>query len=222
MNSICYFNSLVQCLLSSKSFINFMKDYSIFQYSDKEDFTTQLINLINKNEPNQSPSEYFLHMLDYFKFEPIAEYVYTINRKCTNCNKVTQSTDKTYSILINDIKEFFESREILHDLSCDNCKIKTDFEQHRFLSIIPPLITMSLNKYFEKSSIMYPYFFSINGITYDLIGTIDHYGVLGCGHYVSRVMRDNKAYLTDDMNITPIEKIECLNETYMLFYERRN
>jgi ubiquitin C-terminal hydrolase len=213
----------MQCLLSSKSFVDFTRVIPIFNGYENENFTTNLLNFIGKNMPNQSPSEYFLYMIEHFKLEQLVEYVYNINRKCKNCDTANTTTDKTYNILINNIKDFFESREILENIFCDKCKTKTQFEQHRYLSVIPPLISISLNKYFDKFLLQYPWFFIINDIRYNLIGVIDHYGELNAGHYVSRVKRNNNLYLTDDKNISQLQQeiIEPLKETYMLFYERQ-
>ena len=97
--AICYFNSLIQCLLSSKNFLDFI-------LNDKEDpmfgdflknivndswdmvFTTRLLQKHNKHnivEGNQSSSEYFIFLVDFLKLENIFECHHIIQSTCKNC-----------------------------------------------------------------------------------------------------------------------------------------
>ena len=72
-----------------------------------------------------------------------------------------------------------------------------------------------------KKNINYPHSFKSTEIEYKLIGTVDHFGVLGGGHYISRVQRKNGKFLIDDYNVSKLDDdIKPISETYMAFYER--
>jgi hypothetical protein len=86
-------------------FINFIKKYKIFERVDDPHFTTHLLQELGKNESNQSPSEYFLYMIDHFKLEEIVEYTYTLKRVCLNCKHTSTTTDKSCTFLVNKIEE---------------------------------------------------------------------------------------------------------------------
>ena len=81
--SICYFNSLIQSLLSCSSFLSFIcKDqqdsifylffkFIVFEQKWDPYFTTKLLHSMNTFEPNQSSSEYFLKLCDFFKMDDL-------------------------------------------------------------------------------------------------------------------------------------------------------
>ena len=68
--------------------------------------------------------------------------------------------------------------------------------------------------------ISYPYSFSNDDVEYKLIGSVEHYGVLGAGHYTARVNRNDRLYLADDSRVSEINDLSPKQETYMVFYER--
>lgn len=230
--SICYFNALLQCLLSSKTFlkyvIEFQKNDFFLQFfraitNDQWDiiFTTRLLQLYNMVQPNQSSSEYFIFLVDLLHLEPIFEITHKLSMQCQACGFLKYSTDKSYNPLIDrEFLEFFKSEETLDQVKCDGCKTNQNMKRTRTIEGIPPVLGFSLNKYFNKRSIHYPPGFRIDNVQYRLIGTIEHYGVLGAGHYVARYNRDNQCALADDGRVMPIEKIEPTENTYMVFYER--
>jgi len=230
--AICYFNSLIQCVLSSTNFIKFILDdkkeplFTEFLKNITEDnwdmiFTTKLLRNHNIIQGNQSSSEYFIFMIDLLKLEDIFECHHKLISKCVNCGFIKESKDITYNTLINnDIKEFFHYTETIENVNCDNCKIKSDIQRKRIVEGIPPVIVLSFNKYFGKKNVYYPEFFSNDEVSYRLVGTVEHFGVLGAGHYISRISRGEKYYLIDDSRTSEIKDIRPTPETYMIFYER--
>ena len=230
--AICYFNSLVQCLLSSKNFLRYIlyeKPIPIFNeflkhiVNDQWDmiFTTRVLQNYQIMASNQSSSEYFLFLVDLLKLEEIFECQYKLISVCENCGFRKESKDITYNILVdNDFTEFFNYNEKLDGVMCDSCKTKSDVKRKRVVSSLPPIIAISFNKYFGKKEISYPSSFKIEGVEYRLIGTIEHYGVLGAGHYISRFFRNDQYYLGDDSRVFNIQSISPTSDTYMVFYER--
>lgn len=230
--SICYFNSLIQCLLSSKNFLDFI-------LNDKEDpmfteflksivndswdmvFTTRVLQKHNIVQGNQSSSEYFILLIDLLKLENIFECHHIIRSTCKNCGHQKEIKDISYCTLINeDVREFFKYDDTVDNVNCDNCKVKSSQLRTRLINGIPPIIVFSFNKYFGKKMINYPPYFSNKDVEYRLIGTVEHFGVLGAGHYISRINRNGKYYIANDSRVSEIPDMNPLSETYMTFYER--
>ena len=233
--SICYFNSLVQCLLSSKNFLQFIlhheNDYNLFRpflkhiAEDKWDqiFTTRLLHHCNMVNPNQSSSEYFIHLIDLLKLERLFEYSHIIKTICDTCHTEIQKKDVSCSLLINDnFDEFFEFDEKIDNFNCEKCKIKTSVKQYKTIETISDVVVVCLNKYFGKKMISYPPSFTFTSDRYRLVGTIEHIGELQGGHYVSRCSRNEKTILVDDSRVMEISdnNITPVVETYMVFYEK--
>lgn len=231
--SICYFNSLIQCLLSSEHFIRFVSNHPLFNDFFRhimEDqwnatFTTSLLHSIGNFQPNQSSSEYFLYLLDYLKWEDLFECKHVIQTVCMACQHKKEKQDVSYNPFIeSSFSEFIQYECTLENVLCDGCKQKTNFSKKQVLHKISNLIVLSLNKYFMKKLIEYPSVIQVgNNVKYRLIGTIEHLGVLGGGHYIARVRRGDEFYIVDDMRVTQINEetfTKCVAETYMIFYER--
>lgn len=230
--SICYFNSLIQCLLSSKNFLQFIlndkKDPMFTEFlenitNDSWDmvFTTRLLQQHNIVQGNQSSSEYFIFLVDLLKLENIFECHHKIMSECLNCGFYKESKDISYCTLINDnIKEFFTYDEQVENVKCDRCNVKSNQNRRKVIYGIPPIIVLSFNKYFGKKLTDYPSSFSNNEVEYKLVGSVEHFGVLGAGHYVSRINRNDNLYLADDSRVSEINDFSPRPETYMVFYER--
>ena len=228
--AICYFNSLIQCLISSKHFLYAMlsdkcpifKDFLINITNDRWDmlFTTNLLRQYNIIQGNQSSSEYFLMLIDLLKLENLFECEHRIITTCDNCKQTKESTDISYNILIdNNIEEFFKSEEKVEQVNCDFCHVKSNMERKKLINKMPPIIGISFNKYFGKKHIPYPVAIKSPDFEYSLIGTVEHMGMLGAGHYTSRFMRNGECYLADDSNTRQISELNPVPETYMIFYE---
>jgi ubiquitin C-terminal hydrolase len=252
--SICYFNALMQCLLSSKFFQRSARDSGdlLFQQffeslkNNKWDnyFTTKFLeSMPGGRQPNQSSSEYLLLVIEKLKIDPLFEYIHHVKRLCMSCGHVSETTDKSSDLLLNkNILEFFEHTENIDDVICDNCKTKVTIKQDRYLRSIPPLIVMSLNKYFGKTPFYYPAYFKIDiptgkayeghklpgeetsFVEYTLVATLDHIGGLGGGHYVSRILRSlpdgELSFSVNDSETAQIQGLDCVDNSYMIFYEK--
>ena len=263
INSICYFNALIQCLLSSHFFRSYAIDSGNLLINDffnnlnqgKWDnfFTTRFLeSMPGENKSNQSSSEYFLQLIEKLKMDKLFEYHHLAKRTCQVCGSISEDMDKTTNLLLNNnIMELFEYSEIINDVICNKCKQRVDMKQERNLRSVSPVMVISLNKYFEKTKFYYPPYFKIdipsgrvsehrktpedtNTLEYTLIATLDHFGGLGGGHYVARVLRDGvfsaqgvaegkNSFVINDSIVSLIggKELECVYNSYMLFYERK-
>jgi ubiquitin C-terminal hydrolase len=184
-------------------------------------FTTRLLQKHNIVQANQSSSEYFIFLVDLLKLENIFECHHNIISKCRGCGYKKEIKDITYCTLINEnIKEFFRFEESIEGVNCDHCKVKETVDRVKLINGIPPIIVLSFNKYFGKKMIHYPASFKNDEVEYKLVGSIEHFGVLGSGHYVSRIFRNGEHYLADDSRLSKINEHSPMPETYMVFYER--
>ena len=245
--SICYFNSLVQCLISSSFFLRFVleKDkesqerneiFTSFLTNITNDqwntnFTTQLLYYVKNFQPNQSASEYFIFLVDRLGWEKLFECQYKITTKCNDCGFTKVKDDLSYNVLVNMFTDFIETETMLERVMCDGCHLKTNFTEKRKIYAVSDMIVLSLNKYFHKHLIPYPKTFKLGDYRFRLAGSLEHFGVLGAGHYNCRVKRDDidnenkveKYYMMDDGKVSEIDGEifeRPLNETYMIFYER--
>ena len=238
--AICYFNSLLQCILSSTNFLRFIlsdnrdgRFLSFFQNICNDlwnaGFTTELLQSIGNFQPNQSSSEYFLMIMDALKWERLFECRHQQTNECKSCGHKNVTSDISYNVLINDsLDEFMKTECQLDNVMCDGCKTKTTYTQQQQVQSLSPVIVLSLNKYLGKKMIQYPPMLKFGDTaSYVLVGTIEHFGGLNGGHYISRVRRFEERtasyYIIDDMKTIPISEetfYKSVPETYMLFYER--
>ena len=235
--AICYFNALLQCLLSSSRFLTFTtastERYSqLFHkfYNDIEHdqwnitFSTLLLQTLQQFHPNQSSSEYFLALMDHMKWDSLFECRYRLLTRCEACGNTKESSDISYNLFINQtFSELFATECVLDGVLCDGCHQKTQMRQSRSLSHIPDVVSISLNKYMEKRIIDYPVEFTAESGHYRLVGAVDHFGMLMGGHYAARVQREESYFLIDDERVHPIPLDlfqRVMPETYMIFYER--
>jgi ubiquitin C-terminal hydrolase len=234
--AICYFNSLIQCILSSNHFLKFIinhdNPYNLFKEflhfifnEEKWDllFTTRLLILCKMINPNQSSSEYFVYMVDLLKLEPLFECVYQDQYICHSCSNVITKKDISYCPLINDhFNEFFEHSEEIENYNCEKCKKRQTISHKKSLQELSNMVVVCLNKYFGKKMIDYPSSFILNHQKYSVIGTVEHIGTLNGGHYMCRVKRDTTIYIANDTAVHQIEEVGMnpVLETYMVFYEK--
>lgn len=244
--AICYFNALIQCLLSSTRFIEFSltldeKNHKNTVFIDffrhivndmwNVMFTTKLLIELNGFNPNQSSSEYFIKIVDELMLEKLFECKYQIRMKCMKCGFEKVTTDVTYNVLVDkSFDELFHTESQLENVLCDGCKQKTLYSEERRLNDVSNMIVVSFNKYFGKHLISYPTSFKMNEHLYEMTGTVEHFGVLNAGHYVARTTRldadenRDKHYIFDDERVVEIDEdtfSKSMQETYMIFYQKK-
>jgi ubiquitin C-terminal hydrolase len=232
--AICYFNALIQSLLSSTHFLRFVLSqetqppslfilfFSFIVNEKKWDpfFTSKLLHVMGDFAPNQSSSEYFLKLCEYAKLDDLFKTKTETTTTCKECGKESKVMDiATYFVIDNDLSEFCETTRETEGFNCDQCKKKVTVKIVSQLREPSAVMVISFNKYFEKKNIPYPSGFDIGDYKYKLISTIEHVGVLQGGHYYCRTNRNNQLLKIDDNSISPIGGLESTENTYMAFYE---
>lgn len=276
--SICYFNSLIQSLLSLKSFVKFISEnqeknvftkmfYDFLNSQQKNTyFTTMLLQEILKGIKNkedffgqQSSLEFMTILIDMMGIEQLFEMNYCIETTCESCKNVSKKTDKTiiHNIFFihgktNLLQEISYTKENIDSYLCDMCNkdkdnknIRTKATVERFLTKIPDVISISFaNKYTGQiCPLFYPMNFGICSSNnsnekdekdekdekeevvekkekYVLLSTIEHFGSINSGHYMSRVKRGNDYFITNDFAINKLDNMNISNISYIIFYEK--
>lgn len=234
--SICYFNSLIQSLLSCPSFLSFIckeRTDSIFfiffkliVFEQRWDpyFTTKLLQSMNTFEPNQSSSEYFLKLCDFLKLDDLFQNkteTVTICSECKNENKIIDIS--VYIVIDQHINECIETTRTIEGYQCDSCKKKVNATIISKLKETNDILIFTFNKYFQKNHIEYPLELPLElnlESNYKLVSTIEHHGVLNAGHYFSRSVRKDGIFQCDDNNVQPISNLDSGINTYMIFYQK--
>lgn len=245
-SSICYFNSLLQALLSLQLVQKYLRVYHpvIVHHTNKLDFSFQLLQQLHtslgiSSSGQESSTEYFHFLVEFldktgeFRGQSstlnggtlynLLSYTYLYQRQCTNCGKVSKKTEPTTCMMIEkNMAELFEYSETIENFLCEECKQKSTLRSTRHLERLGDVIILSLNKYVPTgSSVDYPDYFIVEGNRrYNLLATVEHYGSIESGgHYASRVKRGNKYYKIDDLTVMELPGLGRETSTYMLFYE---
>ena len=271
IGAICWFNSMLQLLISSKYIIKSILD------DNKENKNKLLIEFQNflicytSNSLTQNNSIKLLHVflhevkekhpksvLNYLTQQSASEgmtfFLDMLNSKSLN-NILTHITEE--SIICKQTKEVISSKKNVNNqfmlfntndlikrglpdtILCSQDNLEEDFVPENYkkdinkqykrvyiLKYIPEVIIISLNKYIQKNNIILPEVFKIphvNGsdMIYNKKAEIDHLGVLGGGHYISRVLRQDKVFLFND-NIYSDSELKTNRNTYITLYELKN
>ena len=140
---------------------------------------------------------------------------------------------------IYDCLELFTQKEILKDILCENCNIKTTFTKELKIERLPEylFIVFKRFKYISKYStkieniISFPfenveldkYLMQKNkkNKRYDLYGIINHRGTLLQGHYYCDIKKGNKWIRYDDSFVEEDTDINISN-VYILVYKSNN
>jgi len=170
---------------------------------------------------------YLLDMLNlddkYKQLNRLLNIGVTTTTICNHCQHSNSRTDHNNALVIDNISNLIEERITLNDYTCDKCKTVGNTTSIKRLSELNAgVILVFQTKYVDRSqAINYPLGFEINGTdgtskaSYKAIGQIHHTG----GHYYATCIRNDKAYIIDDLNV----KESTLNVTpnvTIVMYER--
>ena len=171
------------------------------------------------------------------KPHPLFDGKYNTEVKCKECKKKS-ITKTTFNVLTVDVYpkfakslEMFQSSEQIEPgaYECEFCKKKVDASKRFILKKWPEVGIFHLSRFsahsrFAKRNdlVQFPYLFKLsNSIKYELIGVVNHMGVLGGGHYNAYVKRDNEWYLADDSRYMKVSKDKVVSQSaYILFYRQ--
>lgn len=232
-NSVCYLNSLFQCLISCPSFISHLSrrnsneklKFIVNCYINRDQsIVSKLINETNPDEEQHCVHEAFHYIIDKYNLENMFEMTFTEILVCTSCTKIIErKRDK--QIIYNHFEEKDLSSDLIEksfspvrDFNCSRCHKKTLIIIKRFLTELPKILVVCLNKFFGKEDITFPEKLKIQNKTYELVADIQHIGNMNGGHYFARAKRNNKYHQINDTVIQEIQDLKPTKNAYLLFY----
>lgn len=239
---ICYFNSFLQSLISCSSFIEvlnniknpnplciLLKRLSAGESVSLEIFKTFKSKVGNKFANGQEDTnELFIQFMDVLacpELDMLFESRFRTLLKCENCgySKMASQPDENIFIdlsrenITNFVQNLRFSSQHLEDYRCEKCN-KCHVKAYRKMTLTPECLVIVLKKYKEKWSADIPTEFNIDKYKYRLIATNDHSGGMSGGHYWARILRKNKYFVANDSNITKLESLTPVKESYVLWY----
>lgn len=243
----CYFNSLVQCLLSCPSFVSYcQQNMNINQVcrcfveinGGNPTSTSKLLQLItNKTKYNlrygqqEDAHEAFLCIMDLIgeEINNIFCVRHIITLKCNKCERVLKKSDNPVELYLEqaidaDFNILYTSQG-LSDYKCDKCKTVGQCVEVRQLCRISNTCIVLVKNYAKKTEIpRVPQSFSVPGkdggkLVYNMCGIIDHFGSQSGGHYIAKIKRKDNMAIANDSVITPVSSIDVSPNSYVIFYE---
>ena len=180
-NSICYLNSILQCLLNCDKFVKFIvkirDEYSklnnklgeaflklILKNAKKDPETPYMsmeINRIMSINGQQCASEILLKIIENLKLEKLFEHKIEKSFYCMNCNKFLSTKNDIsyiYNFYQDNNKDEFTKKinmnfNHIDDYNCPKCKKKTKLIILNSLEQISDIFIICLNKYIKKPRI---------------------------------------------------------------------
>lgn len=244
--SICYFNSLLQVLISctslhtwsSKSKTELEDAFKLFiDNSETLDpmASTNLLSALRKKVPSfgngqESASEAFVFLLnsiDNAELNNLFTHRFRYTITCKRCSHKTKEVADTAILCeIFDTNNFTEKnllcrKQVLNDYKCDNCNL-TGATKISKLTMLPEILVCLFNVYYTKKNHNFPNMLEFPGsnnrkLKYLLVGQVEHSGSLNGGHYWSRAIRKDGIYLFNDNSYSKSELIPTVN-TYLVVY----
>lgn len=198
---------------------------------DSNEFMVYLINEFTENKYDNGLSD-IVKEVCYGRYK---QYV-----TCTECKNTVISFFKFLDVQlpIPDSKQNpdledcfiqFAQNEKLDDINkwmCPTCKKKVVAHKRMELEDVPNVAIFTFNRFKgmrknDKPIKIYEYI-ELEGKKLKLISTVNHYGSVNGGHYVSHISRNNIWYRADDSRINKINGIQqILNDpsVYMVVYQ---
>jgi ubiquitin C-terminal hydrolase len=235
--TICYFNSLLQTLISCPSFNKYCAEHikEIISPQAESNYNILLLrsflqnykSTFNFGTSQECADECFKLLIEHFNAESIFMIEYSQKGICFNCRGISTLPITTNNHILIDnnttIQEhIYEHNEIVEDYKCPHCKKKNNMLIRKYLNKSSDVIMLLFNKYYKKFSSDIPkklVFLSASKkkIKYELVSIIYHYGTKNGGHYTATCLRDD-IYNFNDLTITKSSFNDNLENAYMAFY----
>jgi ubiquitin C-terminal hydrolase len=203
-----------------------------FKQHDSNELMVYLINEFADDKKDKGMS----NLIKKVCFGKYKQYVW-----CTECKNVVTSYFKFLDILLpvpnienpsleDCFKKFAKIEKLDNDNKwmCPGCKKKVIAYKKMELSEVPEVAIFTLNRFRGTSKNITPVkiyqYIELEGKKLQLIATVNHYGDVGTGHYVSCVSRNNKWYMANDSSISDMNVESVLNNpsVYMVVYQVEN
>lgn len=266
---ICWFNALLQGLLSCKYFVHtimtregnqnpivlelqkLIKSIDRCENSskvyDSVGVLRALLTVLRHKEKQryrefaggqQSASEGFTLLLDYIDSAELNQFFTHKYEEQILCIETGKNEPDTTNHGFNNQFMVFDEESLMRDGLDSFIKyhehLLTDYKgtdprgtykRVYGLKYLPKIVVILLNRYHRRNpNISLPPSFDmpsclINGsMRYKKVAEVDHAGSLGGGHYLAKVLRNDKAYLCNDSTFVDY-RLGTSPNTYMTFYE---
>ena len=241
-NSKCYFNAIMQLLMSCPSINKYMKQ-AAKRYDIAREYTDLLagiklaIDIIYtkcaRSNVQEDPHETLMLILNKIEQEDkkLHTKIYNclfhrakLRRICANCKAVHNSVEENvvfhFDISYTSLDDY--TKEEIVEYKCEFCEHKTSTRSIN-ISRLGPIFLISINKYTEKKKTNIPMTFALKSNiegcihNYKLIGQIQHNGSTNGGHHYAICRRQGGIFMLNDEGISSAQFIIDEN-TYMLAY----
>lgn len=245
---ICYFNSAMQALISSKHFMDMIKsndnvisDEIIKHTQNKDSYNLNIFNafMAKKNNSfgyNQEDAGEFITLLLEMYRHPFV-YTYICDLFCIHCRK-TKSLPPDKNIFFYTSPSHIENNTISGNnmianiknnyskcfgVQCTVCGSGKIVKTNR-ISEISEIILISIQPDFDKKEICnYDSYITFDSGSdrniYRLIAVIYHSGGKESGHYYSKCLRGDKWYEFNDMQVSLTHYPNPHPNAYLLLYD---
>ncbi len=236
--AVCYFNSLIQALLSctfvesDNEFVISLKKLS--KCTDSVTNCAHLLKFIIKDFPVGS-QHCSLNAFDCLVniFDKKTKDLFEVRQKniilCTKCKHQTDNVVQNYTFNLfhtdaNVSDSILHHKSLGYDYTCDKCKIKNKSILNYILTFAPVNFVLYVK---PGSKVIVDKEFKILGknhssLDYKFVAGIYHVGSYNSGHYWSIVKRGEKLYTINDESVTEYKNDEITgNNIYMIFYVRK-
>lgn len=228
--SICYFNSLLQCILASIEKESFLKiknpDTPINLYTIA--YTNKLLKEKKEQilgDGQQCAGEMYTSLMsayDHFpKFANLFFYEITTTMMCKRCGNQNRIFERENIYTIPNKSDAIES--IGHSAEtvesrCDigNCGNSKKIKYSR-LSKMAPIMVFQVKIYNAANAVKIPDYIKFENGSWELCGIVHHYGNQNGGHYVACVKIEKKWWVADDANV--YEGRLPQESAHMIFYK---
>ena len=150
----------------------------------------------------------------------------------------TKENDISKKISIYDCLDLFTKEEIVENVFCENCRVKTNFTKYLKIERIPKYLFISLKRFkytmIYRAKINCPIKFPLNNINlnkylvensqdnskiYDLYSVVNHNGTLSGGHYNTIIKQNNQWIKYNDSVVSYFTKTFDTQDAYILIYK---
>ena len=159
---------------------------------------------------------------------------------CSECKNSSESYFNFFDVILPiplnkqniDLEDCFKKFAKYDTLDTDNkwncptCSKKVIAYKKMEIDIVPDISVFTFNRFEgmkkNNNSIKLYEYIELEGKKLKLISTVNHYGNIIGGHYISYVSRNKKWFRTDDSNITEVSMNDVLNDNssvYMVIYQ---
>ena len=240
-SSLCYYNSLIQCLLSCTQLYEskISEDlFSIYKGENHLILWQKMINASEKRSDNvkmnsgqQDAHEGFMIIMDMQSKDvnDMFSLTYKTTIGCKECGKnISEKRGANICVQVpadcKDMQTYIKRHNTeMDDFKCKFCNKTTKTVINNELVKISPLICIVLKKYDSKTVIEVPDLLKFldkekkHNFVYKLVAQSEHSGGRGGGHYWAICQRRDSVKRLDDSSVSQ-GKFAGTENTYLVFY----